>query len=334
MNTSSSQEFLLGVRDELPILVGVVPFGMIYGILALSAGVDAVAAQAMSAIIFAGSAQFMTVQLAGIGAPAVVMIITGFVINLRHALYSASVAPYVRHLNPAWKGILAYLLTDEAYAVTITHYQREGDQNHQALVFPRRGAGIVDLVAAQHRGGSLSRGAGAGQLGVGVHPGADLHRAGRPSDQGPPQPAGRADRRGGRRARSRAAVQTRPADRRARGDHRRVVERAAMEINIWVLMVVIGALTFLTRLSFIALAGRWDAPPLFSSALRFVPVAILTAIVVPELVMHTGTLDLSLTNPRLLAGLLAILVAWRTRNTVLTIVIGMTLFWVLQAIIK
>jgi len=99
-------------------------------------------------------------------------------------------------------------------------------------------------------------------------------------------------------------------------------------------MVSIGALTFLTRLSFIALAGRWDAPPLFRSALRFVPVAILTAIIVPELVMHTGTLDFSLTNPRLLAGVLAIFVAWRTRNTVLTIVIGMAAFWVLQAILK
>jgi branched-subunit amino acid transport protein len=107
-----------------------------------------------------------------------------------------------------------------------------------------------------------------------------------------------------------------------------------MEVNIWVVMAVIGALTFLTRLSFIALAGRWDAPPLFRSALRFVPVAILTAIVVPELVMHTGTLDFSLTNPRLLAGALAIFVAWRTKNTVLTIVIGMTAFWVLQIIIK
>jgi branched-subunit amino acid transport protein len=107
-----------------------------------------------------------------------------------------------------------------------------------------------------------------------------------------------------------------------------------MEVSIWVVMIVVGALTFLTRLSFIALAGRWDAPPLFRSALRFVPVAILTAIVVPELVMHTGTLDLSLTNPRLLAGLLAIFIAWRTKNTVLTIVIGMTAFWVLQMIIK
>lgn len=105
-------------------------------------------------------------------------------------------------------------------------------------------------------------------------------------------------------------------------------------MNIWAVMVSIGALTFLTRLSFIALAGRWDAPPLFRSALRFVPVAILTAIVVPELVMHKGTFDFSLTNPRLLAGVLAIFVAWRTRNTVLTIIIGMTAFWVLQWIIK
>jgi branched chain amino acid efflux pump len=107
-----------------------------------------------------------------------------------------------------------------------------------------------------------------------------------------------------------------------------------MEMSIWIVMAFIGALTFLTRLSFIALSGRWDAPPLFRSALRFVPVAILTAIVVPELVMHTGTLDLSLTNARLLAGIIAILVAWRTRNTVLTIVIGMAAFWALQIIIK
>jgi branched-subunit amino acid transport protein len=104
-----------------------------------------------------------------------------------------------------------------------------------------------------------------------------------------------------------------------------------MEVSLWIVMAVIGVLTFLTRLSFIALAGRWDAPPLFRSALRFVPVAILTAIVVPELVLHTGTLDVSLTNARLLGGVLAILVAWQTKNTVLTIVIGMAAFWILQA---
>ncbi len=121
---NAKTEFLHGLKDELPILVGVMPFGMIYGILALSAGLSQAEAQAMSVIVFAGSAQFMLVQLVGIGTPALMMIVTGFVINLRHALYSASVAPHVRNLPPLWKGLLAYLLTDEAYAVAITRYNK------------------------------------------------------------------------------------------------------------------------------------------------------------------------------------------------------------------
>lgn len=117
-------QFFAGARAELPILLGVAPFGMIYGILALGAGLSPLAAQAMSAIVFAGSSQFMLVQLVGMGTPALVMVLTGFVINLRHALYSASVAPHTLGLNPVWKGILSYLLTDEAYAVSILHYNK------------------------------------------------------------------------------------------------------------------------------------------------------------------------------------------------------------------
>jgi 4-azaleucine resistance transporter AzlC len=126
MKKDSLTCFLDGARAELPILIGVAPFGMIYGILALGAGLSPLAAQAMSAIVFAGSSQFMLVQLAGAGAPGLVMVLTGFVINLRHALYSASVGPHVQGLNPAWKGLLAYLLTDEAYAVSILHYNNPG----------------------------------------------------------------------------------------------------------------------------------------------------------------------------------------------------------------
>jgi branched chain amino acid efflux pump len=124
-------EFLSGIRDELPILVGGAPFGIFYGIIALGAGLAPFEAQAMSAVVFAGSAQLIAAQLFGLGTPAVVIILTGFVVNLRHALYSASVAPYVRHLNPAWKGLLAYLLTDEAYAVTIAHYRRGAEPAQQ-----------------------------------------------------------------------------------------------------------------------------------------------------------------------------------------------------------
>jgi 4-azaleucine resistance transporter AzlC len=126
MNKTASQQFLFGVKDELPILVGVVPFGMIYGILALSAGLSPFDAQAMSAVIFAGSSQFMTVQLIREAAPWLVILLTGFIINLRHALYSATIAPYIKHLPRRWKALLAYLLTDEAFAVAALNYQREG----------------------------------------------------------------------------------------------------------------------------------------------------------------------------------------------------------------
>lgn len=122
---SRRAEFLDGVRAELPILIGVLPFGMIYGVLALGAGLPASTAQAMSAVVFAGSAQFVMAQLFGTGAPALVIVLTAAIVNLRHVLYSASVAPYTRQLRPAWKWLLAYLLTDEAYAVTILHYHKE-----------------------------------------------------------------------------------------------------------------------------------------------------------------------------------------------------------------
>jgi 4-azaleucine resistance transporter AzlC len=100
---------------------------MIYGISALAAGMTPGSAQAMSSVVFAGSAQFVMVQLVRANVPLAVMLATGFVVNLRHALYSASISPYTRRLNLWWKVILSYLLTDEAYAVTIAHYSQPGD---------------------------------------------------------------------------------------------------------------------------------------------------------------------------------------------------------------
>lgn len=120
------REFLAGVKAELPILLGVSPFGMIYGVLALSAGLPATLAFAMSWVVFAGSAQFVGAQLIGAGAPGIVILVTTFVVNLRHVLYSASVAPYLTHLNTRWKCLLAYFLTDEVYAVAITRFTRTG----------------------------------------------------------------------------------------------------------------------------------------------------------------------------------------------------------------
>lgn len=123
--TSRLQFFASGLRAEIPLLIGVAPFGMIYGVLALEAGLPPLQAQLMSAVVFGGSSQFILTQLVSTAAPALVMVLTVFIINLRHALYSASVAPYIRRLSTAWKLGLAYLLTDEAYAVVITHYESE-----------------------------------------------------------------------------------------------------------------------------------------------------------------------------------------------------------------
>ncbi len=115
-----------GVRAESPILVGVFPFGLIYGALARNAGIAAFPAQMMSSLVFAGSSQFVAAKLIAEAAPAAVIVLTIVVVNLRHLLYSASVAEYVRDLPLRWKVLLAYLLTDECYAATIVHYEVDG----------------------------------------------------------------------------------------------------------------------------------------------------------------------------------------------------------------
>jgi 4-azaleucine resistance transporter AzlC len=135
-------EFGQGIIAVLPLLLGVFPFGMIYGVLALQAGIQAAPAMAMSSILFAGSAQFIAAQLFGTATPALVIILTAFIVNLRHALYSASVAPSINHLSNPWKGILAYLLTDEAYATVITRYNNLGTQPLTHWFFLGAGLGL------------------------------------------------------------------------------------------------------------------------------------------------------------------------------------------------
>ena len=119
---SPAAELWAGVRGLAPLLVGVAPFGVIYGVVAIASGIPAPAAMAMSSILFAGSAQFLLAQLFALGAPGLVMVASIALVNLRHALYSASMAPHLGHLPRRWKVVLAYLLTDEAYASAILRF--------------------------------------------------------------------------------------------------------------------------------------------------------------------------------------------------------------------
>lgn len=117
-------EFLAGCRDEAPLQLGVIPFGMLYGIGALAVGMPVWLAQLTSMLVFAGAAQLVIVQMLGAAAGALPIGLTAVLLNLRHMLYSASVAEHVRHLPRRWRVLLAYLLTDEAYAVAILRYAR------------------------------------------------------------------------------------------------------------------------------------------------------------------------------------------------------------------
>ncbi len=142
-NADQWRELGRGIQAELPITLGVIPFGMIYGVLAIAAGLPPSQAQAMSSIVFAGSAQFIAAQLIGAGTPATILLLTTFIVNLRHMLYSASLTAHVRHLSTPWRWLLAYLLTDEAYAVTILHYDDNEMQAARHKHFFFLGAGLT-----------------------------------------------------------------------------------------------------------------------------------------------------------------------------------------------
>ena len=101
-------------------------------------------------------------------------------------------------------------------------------------------------------------------------------------------------------------------------------------MNIWLVMLLGGLITFGIRFSLIYLFGRLQVPETMRKALHYVPPAVLSAIIFPELFLQNGTLNLSLENTRLLAGLVAIVVAWFSKNTLITIIAGMIILFLLQ----
>jgi branched-subunit amino acid transport protein len=104
-------------------------------------------------------------------------------------------------------------------------------------------------------------------------------------------------------------------------------------MNLWLVMLLGGLLTYATRLSFILLMEKLRVPGWLRRSLTYVPPAVLTAIIFPEIFVQQGEINISLLNPRLIAGFLAVMVAWRTRNALLTVTAGMLCLWIVQAIL-
>ena len=119
---SAVDEFWQGVRDDLPLMFGVIPFGLVFGVIGIESGLTSVQTILLSSILFGGASQVVFAQLWAGGVPALILGSSVCVINIRHVLYSASVASYLQHLSLGWRLLLGYLLTDEAYAVSIRRF--------------------------------------------------------------------------------------------------------------------------------------------------------------------------------------------------------------------
>lgn len=122
----------LGILSTVPLVPGVVAFGLVYGIMARQVGFSPWEAWAMSLIVHAGSAQFAAVGIWD-AASVPTIVLTTLIINLRHLLMGASAAPYLRGLSPAWKGFLALWMSDESYALAIARYRGGQGSQHYFL---------------------------------------------------------------------------------------------------------------------------------------------------------------------------------------------------------
>jgi 4-azaleucine resistance transporter AzlC len=131
MTPTRRSEFIAGIKDTFPMVVGATPFGIIFGALAIDAGISPAGAMGMSLFVFAGSAQFIGAGLVEQGVSLAVIVLTTFVVNLRHVLYSASLAPYMKYLPQRWLLPLAFWLTDETYAVVVRRYQHADDSPYK-----------------------------------------------------------------------------------------------------------------------------------------------------------------------------------------------------------
>jgi len=130
---ASLQEFRSGLRAPLPLVIGVFSFGLAYGILAIQAGLSFLESTLMSLTVFAGAAQFVATGMLMSGAGALPILVTTFMINSRHFLMSASLAPYVGGWKLKWKALLSFLLADETYAMTMSHFSKNTPNKYYQL---------------------------------------------------------------------------------------------------------------------------------------------------------------------------------------------------------
>lgn len=125
---TARRDFVAGMKTMGPVLPGIIPFSLIFGVVAVDVGLSPLQAVAMSVLLFAGTAQLAAIELIGQHAPVAIVVLTVVVINLRVVIYSVSMAPRFETLGTRWRAVLSYLLTDHVYALAITEAE-DGDSS-------------------------------------------------------------------------------------------------------------------------------------------------------------------------------------------------------------
>ena len=144
---SARGEFISGVLEELPLQAGIIPFGMVYGILGMESGMTALQTFLLSSILFGGASQIIFTQLYAAATPFGIWVGSIAAINARHLLYSTSMLEYLGQLPLRWRILLAYLLTDEAYAVSIRRYSLR--PHSEVMHYHLLGSGILLFIVWQ-----------------------------------------------------------------------------------------------------------------------------------------------------------------------------------------
>jgi predicted branched-subunit amino acid permease len=125
------RELIDGARQIAPVLVGTVPFGFVAGVVAVASGLTPLEGIALSVLSFSGIAQLVACQLLAANSPVLLTIAAAGVVSLRFLMYSAALSPHLAHLGRRWRLLLAYLMTDQSFAMSVKHFSEPGDVRHR-----------------------------------------------------------------------------------------------------------------------------------------------------------------------------------------------------------
>ncbi len=331
---SGRRDFADGFRAMTPLWLGVVPFGLAYAVLARDAGLSLLETQALSVLVFAGSAQFSAVGLFGAGAAGLEIVLTTLLLNVRHVLYGMALGRTMR-LTARQRPVAAYFLTDEAFGVAAASHRR---------TFPFLLGTELSLFATWNLatfagallGAAIPNPAELGldvvfplafiallvplvrtriELVVALCSGATAYVIA----AGPPRRP--ADPRDGRRRQPPGSVAHAPGAPAPCDRSRRCDQGGGM--SFWLTTCGMVAVTFGSR--FAGLALRAEPGPFWQRFLHFVPIAVFAALVTPPLAGGSGEGEI-----RLVAAVLAALAAWRTKQLWIALAVGMATFWLLR----